>query len=57
MLPFSVCSPKMVFLTSPNNPDGGLTSTEDVEAILKLPVLVVSSLGSVSHVVLIYPQL
>ncbi|MEW5301584.1 MAG: hypothetical protein WDW38_010330 [Sanguina aurantia] len=34
-------SPKMVFLTSPNNPDGSLTSTEDVEAILKLPVLVV----------------
>lgn len=46
----------MVFLTSPNNPDGGLTSTEDVEAILKLPVLVVSSRGSRSHVVLVSSQ-
>lgn len=36
----------MVFLTSPNNPDGSLTSTADVEEILKLPVLVVSYFSS-----------
>ncbi|GAB4818837.1 hypothetical protein N2152v2_005883 [Parachlorella kessleri] len=33
--------PKIVFLTSPNNPDGSMTSTEDLLEILKLPVLVV----------------
>lgn len=33
--------PKMVFLTSPNNPDGSVISEEDLQAILDLPVLVV----------------
>ena len=33
--------PKMIFLTSPNNPDGSLMSEEDILAILALPVLVV----------------
>jgi len=33
--------PKMVFLTSPNNPDGSMIAEEDLLAILKLPVLVV----------------
>lgn len=33
--------PKVVFLTSPNNPDGSLISEEDVKAVLQLPVLVV----------------
>lgn len=36
----------MIFLTSPNNPDGSLTSTADVEEILKLPVLVVRCLAN-----------
>lgn len=36
-----VHKPKMVFLTSPNNPDGSLMSDEDILAILALPVLVV----------------
>ena len=31
----------MVFLTSPNNPDGSMIAEEDLQAILKLPVLVV----------------
>ena len=31
----------MVFLTSPNNPDGSVIAEEDLLAILKLPVLVV----------------
>lgn len=31
----------MVFLTSPNNPDGSLLSDEDLLEILKLDVLVV----------------
>ena len=31
----------MVFLTSPNNPDGSMIAEEDLLAILKLPVLVV----------------
>jgi histidinol-phosphate aminotransferase len=34
-------SPKIVFLTSPNNPDGSMLSTEELLEILKLPVLVV----------------
>jgi histidinol-phosphate aminotransferase len=33
--------PKVLFLTSPNNPDGGLIPTEDLDAMLALPVLVV----------------
>lgn len=33
--------PKMVFLTSPNNPDGSMISEEELLAILALPVLVV----------------
>eukprot|EP00195_Chlamydomonas_chlamydogama_P013067 CAMPEP_0202901950 /NCGR_PEP_ID=MMETSP1392-20130828/15494_1 /ASSEMBLY_ACC=CAM_ASM_000868 /TAXON_ID=225041 /ORGANISM="Chlamydomonas chlamydogama, Strain SAG 11-48b" /LENGTH=377 /DNA_ID=CAMNT_0049588615 /DNA_START=178 /DNA_END=1311 /DNA_ORIENTATION=+ len=33
--------PKMVFLTSPNNPDGSMMTEEEVRAILELPVLVV----------------
>lgn len=31
----------MVFLTSPNNPDGSVISEEDLQAVLDLPVLVV----------------
>uniref|UniRef100_A0A7S0V7D7 histidinol-phosphate transaminase n=1 Tax=Polytomella parva TaxID=51329 RepID=A0A7S0V7D7_9CHLO len=33
--------PKIVFLTSPNNPDGSVIAEEDLKAILALPVLVV----------------
>ncbi|KAG0556805.1 hypothetical protein KC19_11G080400 [Ceratodon purpureus] len=33
--------PKIVFLTSPNNPDGCLVSDEELKAVLELPVLVV----------------
>lgn len=33
--------PKIVFLTSPNNPDGSTISEEDLLQILALPVLVV----------------
>ncbi|KAG2434176.1 hypothetical protein HXX76_007903 [Chlamydomonas incerta] len=33
--------PKVVFLTSPNNPDGSMISEADLLAILELPVLVV----------------
>ena len=33
--------PKIVFLTSPNNPDGGMISEEELIEILNLPVLVV----------------
>lgn len=33
--------PKLVFLTSPNNPDGSMISDEDLIALLELPVLVV----------------
>ena len=33
--------PKIVFLTSPNNPDGSLIAEADLLAILALPVLVV----------------
>lgn len=33
--------PKMVFLTSPNNPDGSVIAEDDLLAMLKLPVLVV----------------
>jgi histidinol-phosphate aminotransferase len=33
--------PKILFLTSPNNPDGGLASAEEIDALLDLPLLVV----------------
>ncbi len=33
--------PKMLFLTSPNNPDGGLISAENLQALLTLPVIIV----------------
>ena len=33
--------PKILFLTSPNNPDGSMLSDEDLETLLQLPVLVV----------------
>lgn len=33
--------PKLVFVTSPNNPDGGLLGDGELDALLKLPVLVV----------------
>ncbi|KDD73693.1 class I/II aminotransferase, partial [Helicosporidium sp. ATCC 50920] len=33
--------PKMLFLTSPNNPDGSLVSEDDLRELLQLPVLVV----------------
>jgi histidinol-phosphate aminotransferase len=32
---------KIIFLANPNNPDGGLTSREEIESILRLPLLVV----------------
>ncbi len=32
---------KLVFITSPNNPDGSLLSPEDLETLLSLPVMVV----------------
>ena len=34
-------NPKILFLTSPNNPDGSMLSNEDLETLLQLPVLVV----------------
>jgi len=33
--------PKVLFVTSPNNPDGSLISAADLDALLELPVLVV----------------
>lgn len=33
--------PKLLFLTSPNNPDGSVIADADLEALLRLPVLVV----------------
>lgn len=33
--------PKIVFLTSPNNPDGGMITEEELLAVLAMPVLVV----------------
>jgi histidinol-phosphate aminotransferase len=33
--------PKLIFLASPNNPDGSLTPAQDIERLLGLPVLVV----------------
>jgi|TARA_B100001142_G_C14197847_1_gene602563 histidinol-phosphate aminotransferase len=32
---------KVLFLTSPNNPDGGIISDADIDRLLQLPVLVV----------------
>lgn len=32
---------KIIFLANPNNPDGGLLSKDDIESILRLPLLVV----------------
>jgi histidinol-phosphate aminotransferase len=37
----SAYAPKIIFLTSPNNPDGGLITETELLEILKLPVLVV----------------
>lgn len=33
--------PKVIFITTPNNPDGSLTSPAEIDALLELPVLVV----------------
>lgn len=33
--------PKVIFLTTPNNPDGNLPTNEEIETLLKLPALVV----------------
>jgi len=33
--------PKILFLTSPNNPDGSLIKSEEFEALLELPVIIV----------------
>jgi histidinol-phosphate aminotransferase len=33
--------PKLIFVTSPNNPDGGLPSAAELDAVLALPALVV----------------
>ncbi len=34
-------APKLLFLTSPNNPDGGLLAPDDLESLLTLPLIVV----------------
>lgn len=34
-------SPKAIFITSPNNPDGSLASAAEIDALLALPLLVV----------------
>lgn len=34
-------SPKIIFLATPNNPDGSLADTETIDVLLSLPVLVV----------------
>ena len=34
-------TPKLLFLTSPNNPDGSVMRDEDLEELLALPCLVV----------------
>lgn len=39
--PYSYPRPKLLFLCSPNNPDGGLLATADLERLLHLPLLVV----------------
>jgi histidinol-phosphate aminotransferase len=33
--------PKLIFLANPNNPDGGLVAREDIERLLRLPLIVV----------------
>lgn len=33
--------PKLLFVTSPNNPDGGLLPTADLERLLQLPVMII----------------
>jgi histidinol-phosphate aminotransferase len=33
--------PKVIFITSPNNPDGSIISQEEFDYIINLPVLVV----------------
>jgi histidinol-phosphate aminotransferase len=35
------CQPKVIFLTSPNNPDGRLISQVEIDTLLSLPILVV----------------
>ena len=37
----SVYAPKLLFLTSPNNPDGGLISDEELHTLLALPIIVI----------------
>ncbi len=39
--PFNLPRPKLLFLCSPNNPDGGLVSPGDLERLLRLPIVVV----------------
>lgn len=39
--PFSLPKPKLLFLCSPNNPDGGLIAAADLERLLKLPLVIV----------------
>jgi len=38
---FGYPKPKLLFLCSPNNPDGGLLAAADLERLLRLPLLVV----------------
>ncbi len=33
--------PKVIFITAPNNPDGSLPTSEEIDQLLKLPVMVV----------------
>jgi histidinol-phosphate aminotransferase len=33
--------PRVLFITSPNNPDGGIPTTQELDALIDLPVLVV----------------
>lgn len=40
-LPVPRFSPKLLFLTSPNNPDGSLLMPDDLRRLLKLPLLVI----------------
>ncbi|MGI5917239.1 MAG: aminotransferase class I/II-fold pyridoxal phosphate-dependent enzyme, partial [Anaerolineae bacterium] len=37
----SMPRPRILFVTSPNNPDGGMLSDEELERLLRLPLLVV----------------
>ncbi|CAG0946794.1 partial histidinol-phosphate aminotransferase, partial [Anaerolineae bacterium] len=36
-----ICNLKLLFLTSPSNPDGGVTARADIERLLALPVILV----------------